>query len=122
MFFDIVQNDKLKDNTYFSNFYKIKLSDTLISKYKDIIKVSNNVYIKGYLNNYIKDNKTIYYVYPKEIIKLDKKYQLEELNTKSDIIDYDKDGVMLWNGKRCEATIPTSKQKKDMENLLSEYM
>lgn len=121
MFFDIVQNDKLKDNTYSSTFYKIKLSDTLISKYKDIINISNNIYIKGYLNNYIKDNKTIYYIYPKDIIKLNKKYQMEELNKKSPIIDYDTDGIMLWNGKRCEATIPNPTQKKKMEELLNEF-
>lgn len=122
MFFDIVQNDKLEDNSYSSNFYKIKLSETLIQKYKDIIKVSNNVYIKGYLNNYVKGNKTIHYIYPKEIIKLNKKYQIEENKIVQPIIDYDKDGTMIWNGKRCEATTPDSNRKKEIEDLLSEYI
>ena len=55
MFFDIVQNDKLDNNSYSSSFYKVKLNEELLNKYQDIIKVSNNIYIIGYLNSYLKD-------------------------------------------------------------------
>lgn len=119
MFFDIVQNDKLDNNSYSSSFYKVKLNEELLNKYQDIIKVSNNIYIIGYLNSYLKDNQNIYYIYPKEIKLLDKNYKLEDDDIP--MIDYDTDGVMLWHGKRCEA-IPTSEEElKEMEDLLSEF-
>ena len=120
MFFDIVQNNKINDLENSSSFYKIKLSSELMNKYKDIVKISNNVYINGYLNAYQKNKKNIYYVFPKEIKLLDNNYKLEN-GTKEPIIAYDPDGVMLWNGARCEATPPTDEELEEMENLLNEY-
>lgn len=119
MFFDIVQNDKLDNNSYSSSFYKVKLNEDLLNKYQDIIKVSNNIYIIGYLNSYLKDNQNIYYIYPKEIKLLDKNYKLEDDDIP--MIDYDTDGVMLWHGKRCEAIPPSEEELKEMEDLLSEF-
>lgn len=119
IFFDIVQNNKINDSQT-SSFYKIKLSSELISKYKDIVKVSNNVYINGYLNTYIKDNKNIYYIFPKEMKLLDKDYKLED-EKKTPIIDYDIDGVMLWNGVRCESKRMTDKELQEMETLLNDF-
>ncbi len=119
MFFDIVQNDKLDNNSYSSSFYKVKLNEDLLNKYQDIIKVSNNIYIVGYLNSYLKDNQNIYYIYPKEIKLLDKNYKLETDDIP--MIDYDTDGVMLWHGKRCEAISPSEEELKEMEDLLSEF-
>ena len=119
MFFDIVQNDKLDDNSYSSSFYKIKLSEELINKYQDIIKISNNVYIIGYLNSYLKDNKNTYYIFPKEIKLLDKNYNLNYEDTP--LISYDKDGVMFWHGKRCESIPPSEEESNEMEDLLSEF-
>lgn len=119
MFFDIVQNDKLDNNSYSSSFYKVKLNEELLNKYQDIIKVSNNIYIIGYLNSYLKDNQNIYYIYPKEIKLLDKNYELEDDDIP--MIDYDTDGVMLWHGKRCEAIPPSEEELKEMEDLLSEF-
>ena len=37
------------------------------------------------------------------------------------MISYDTDGVMLWHGKRCEATPPSEEELKEMEDLLSEF-
>lgn len=119
MFFDIVQNDKLDNNSYSSSFYKVKLNEDLLNKYQDIIKVSNNIYIIGYLNSYLKDNQNIYYIYPKEIKLLDKNYKLEDDDIP--MIDYDTDGVMLWHGKRCEAIPPSEEELKEIEDLLSEF-
>ena len=36
-------------------------------------------------------------------------------------IRYDEDGVMVWNGKRCESVPPTKEELEEMEALLSEY-
>jgi len=119
-FFDIVQNDKLEDGTYSSTFFKVKLSNDLISKYQDLIKVSNNIYISGYLNNYIKDGKTIYYVYPKDIKLLDENYKSNE-NNDTPMISYDSDGVMLWHGVRCESKEATPEEQAELEALLNDF-
>ena len=63
---------------------------------------NNKLFIKGYLNSYTdKDNKIVSYVKvtdvsknPKDIIS----------GIKAPYIRYDEDDVMVWNGKRCEAT------------------
>lgn len=39
----------------------------------------------------------------------------------NNIISYDTNGVMLWHGKRCEATPATPEEQKDMEELLSRF-
>lgn len=115
-----MQNDKLEDGSYSSTFFKVKLTSDLISKYQDLIKVSNNIYINGYLNNYVKDGKIIYYVFPKEIKLLDENYKSNE-NTNPPLISYDTDGVMLWHGVRCESQEATPEEIKEMEELLSEF-
>lgn len=120
MFFDIVQNDYINEKIYNSSFYKIRLSNDLITKYEDIIFKGNNLYINGFLHSYKKDNRMIYYIYPKEIKVLDKDFDIEKDN-KSPIIDYDEDGVMLWNGQRCESIPPSEEEKKEMEDLLSAF-
>ena len=40
---------------------------------------------------------------------------------KLSIISYDTDGVMLWHGKRCKSVEPTEEERKEMEDLLSEF-
>lgn len=118
MFFDIVQNEMIDNKIYNSSFYKVRLNNDLITKYKDILVKGNNLYIDGYLHSYKKDTRLIYYIYPKEIIKLDKVFNFEE---EVPMISYDTDGVMLWHGKRCESIPPTEEELKEMEDLLSEF-
>jgi hypothetical protein len=45
------------------------------------------------------------------------KYKENEKQT----ISYDKDGVMLWNGQRCESEKATPEEIKEMEAMLSEF-
>ena len=117
MFFDIVQNEMMDNKEYNSSFYKIRLNNDLISKYKDFLIKGNNLYIDGYLHSYKKNTRLIYYIYPKQIIKLDKDSIIDDVP----MISNDTDGVMLWHGNRCEA-VPLSKEKeKEMEDLLSEF-
>ena len=118
MFFDIVQNEMIDNKIYNSSFYKVRLNNDLITKYKDILIKGNNLYIDGYLHSYKKDTRLIYYIYPKEIIKLDKDFNFEN---EIPMISYDTDGVMLWHGKRCESIPPTEEELKEMEDLLSEF-
>ena len=118
MFFDIVQNEMIDEKIYNSSFYKIRLNNDLITKYKEILVKGNNLYINGYLHSYKKDTRLIYYIYPKEILKLDKDFNFED---ETPMISYDNDGVMLWHGDRCEANTPNEKELKEMEDLLSEF-
>lgn len=119
MFFDIVQNEYIDDKLCTSSFYKIRLYNDLIKRYQNILFKGNNIYVNGYLNSYRKDTRVIYYIYPLEIKELDNNYTLEE--PLSPTITYDSDGVMVWNGKRCESEICTLEEQKEIEALLSEY-
>lgn len=118
MFFDIVQNEMIDNKIYNSSFYKVRLNNDLITKYQNLLIKGNNLYIDGYLHSYKKDTRLIYYIYPKEILKLDKDFNFED---EISMISYDTDGVMLWHGKRCESIPPTEEELKEMEDLLSEF-
>lgn len=103
MFFDIMQN----------GFYKVKLNEDLIRIYKNVIRLSNKIYIVGYLNSYIKDKQNICYIFPKEIKLVD------ENNNALYGTDYD--GVEVFNGVRCESTLATEEEQEEMKNMLKEF-
>lgn len=49
-------------------------------------------------------------------------FSIDELYPqKNETISYDKDGVMLWKGQRCESKEATEEEIKEMEDLLSEF-
>ena len=89
-----------------SNVYvSLNISRELFNTYKDLFLKGNKVFVKGYLNTYTdRFNKIQSFITATDI----------STNT-SDItngrkephIRYDPDGVMVWNGKRCEAIPPT---------------
>ena len=94
----------------------------IINRIKKYLFYKNNkIFVKGYLNSYTdKDNKIVTYVKVTDIS-----------NNQDDIIDgrkgpyirYDEDGVMVWNGKRCEAD-PLSEDDPEyleMVEMLKEY-
>lgn len=111
-------------NKYTSNgakdvYVSLNISRELYYTYQDIFTKGNKVFIKGYLNYYIdKDNKTHTFITvtdisdnPNEITK----------GRSSPYIRYDADGVMVWNGKRCEKEPMTDDEIKEMDELLSKY-
>lgn len=75
--------------------------------------------VKGYLNSYIDQNKKI----QSFITVTDISNNSNEIikGRSSPHIRYDSDGVMVWNGKRCEAIPPTEKELKEFENLLKDF-
>ena len=122
-------------NAYFANLFgvKSKAISVTIKKLKDLdlinvkyirnenlvkqrsITLTNNVW-KGINNNEV--------VNKEEEITYMNEYNNKINNNKeifNKIISYDIDGVMLWNGKRCESVEPTEEERKEMENLLSEF-
>ena len=42
-------------------------------------------------------------------------------NIESPVIYNDSDGVMIWNGKRCESNPCTPEELEEIENLFKEY-
>lgn len=100
-------------------YVSLNISRELFNIYQDYFVKGNKVFVKGYLNSYIDINKKI-----QSFITV-----TDISNNPSDItngrkephIRYDDDGIMVWNGKRCEATLPTEKELKEMEILLKDY-
>ena len=103
MLFDVMQNE----------FYKVKLNEDLSRTYKNVIRLSNKIYIVVYLNSYIKDKQNICYIFPKEIKLVD------ENNNALYGTDYD--GVEVFNGVRCESIIANKEEQKEMKNMLKEF-
>ena len=100
-------------------FVSLNINRDLYNKYKDFFVKGKKVYVRGYLNSFLDKNKKIQnfitvtdiYDYPINFSK----------NIKEPIIRYDSDGVMVWNGKRCESIPLTKEEIKEMEDLLSEF-
>lgn len=99
-------------------YSSLNISRNLYEIYKDFFVKGNKVYIKGYLNSYITNNKIHSFI---TVIDISNN-QDEILNgRKAPHIRYDPDGVMVWNGKRCEKVPPTADELKELEELLKEY-
>ena len=100
-------------------FVSLNINRDLYNKYKDFFVKGKKVYVRGYLNSFLDKNKKIQnfitvtdiFDYPINFSK----------NIKEPIIRYDSDGVMVWNGKRCESIPLTKEEIKEMEDLLSEF-
>lgn len=108
----ITKEDK---NVYVS----LNIARELYNVYQDYFVKDNKIYIKGYLNSYIDKNKGI-----KSFVTVtDVANNREEIlnGRKAPHIREDDDGVLVWNGKRCEDTPATEEEIKKMEELLKEY-
>ncbi len=100
-------------------YVSLNISRDLFNIYQDYFIKGNKVFVKGYLNSYIDQNKKI-----QSFITV-----TDISNNPSDIakartsphIRYDPDGVMVWNGKRCERVSPTKEELTEMENLLKKF-
>lgn len=100
-------------------YVSLNISRELFNTYQDLFFKGNKVFVKGYLNSYIDQNKKI-----QSFITV-----TDISNNPSDItndrkaphIRYDPDGVMVWNGKRCETIPPTQEELDEMEELLKNY-
>lgn len=113
----------IKEDTVSKHIKKLKEVGFIYCSYnkdqnnhsKRIIYLSNNIWDKQPTNNSI-------YI-PKELGYLSRhnnkiNYKNNNLNN---IISYDFDGTMLWNGKRCESALCTEEAQKELEELLSCY-
>lgn len=82
---------------------------------------NNKIFVKEYLNSYTdKNNKIVTYV---KVTELSNNPNNIINGRKGPYIRYDEDGVMVWNGKRCE-TYPFSEDDPEyleMVEMLKEY-
>lgn len=93
----IKKYSKKEEKVYIS----LNVKSDLYNIYKDLFYKGNKIFVKGYLNSYTdKDNKIVSFIKvtdvsdnPNDIID----------GRKGPYIRYDEDGVMVWDGKRCEA-------------------
>lgn len=107
-------NDKYK-NVYVS----LNINRDLYNCYKDLFVKQNKIFIKGYHNSYKdKNNKIQSFI---TVTNVSNNYDEIMLGRKAPHIRYDPDGVMVWNGKRCETIPPTEEELKEMEDLLKEF-
>ena len=108
-------NDENK-NVYVS----LNVSREIYNIYLDYFFKGNKVFVKGYLNSYIDKNNIV-----KSFVTV-----TDISNNPNDIIKgksgphirYDPDGMMVWDGKRCESRIATPEEQEEMRQLLSEFM
>ena len=100
-------------------YVSLNISRDLFNTYQDLFLKGNKVFVKGYLNSYIDQNKKI----QSFITVTDISNNPNDITNgrKSPHIRHDPDGVMVWNGKRYEAIPPTKEELEEMNNMLKEF-
>ena len=95
-------------------YSSLNINRNLYTIYKDFFVKGTKVFIKGYLNSYITNNKIQSFITVIDIAD----NQKELLNGKNGPhIRIDPDGVEVWNGKRCETTSFEEDDSKYLELL-----
>lgn len=117
----ILLNMKSKkyDDSKVNNVYiNLSIYEDVYNKYKDIIVKDSEIYIKGYINSYKEKDKG--YKMFISVIDVFKTYEELYEGRKGPYIRYDPDGVMVWNGKRCESTLLSEEEQLEMNNMIKE--
>ena len=100
-------------------YVSLNISRELFNTYQDLFLKDNKIFVKGYLNSYIDQNKKIQSFIT--VTNISNNPSDITNGRKSPHIRYDPDGVMVWNGKRCEAIPPTKEELEEMNNILNEF-
>lgn len=100
-------------------YVSLNISRELYNVYLDYFYKGNKVFVKGYLNSYIDKNKNIKLFI--SVIDISDNPNNIRNGRSEPHIRYDPDGVMVWNGKRCERELATEEEQEEMKKLLSEY-
>ena len=126
IWFDICKNEKyqtkegeMKEN---SSFFSVKIDRERIDN-KDLFKVGSWIVVTGIPKSFLdKNNMKQFYIFALKIEDA-KIFKIndEKQNSQSPKITYDPDGVMVWDGKRCESEPATPEEIAEMEDLLSEF-
>ena len=110
---------KYSESKYNFVYVSLSIYEDLYNIYKDIFVKDNEIFIKGYINSYV-DNNRKYKMFI-SVIGVSKSYEQLIECKKTPYIRFDPDGVMVWNGKRCESTPLSEDELKEMDELLNEF-
>ena len=110
---------KYSESKYNFVYVSLSIYEDLYNIYKDIFVKDNEIFIKGYVNSYVDNNKN--YKMFISVIGVSKSYEQLIECKKTPYIRFDPDGVMVWNGKRCESTPLSEEELKEMDELLNEF-
>lgn len=99
-------------------YTSLNVNRNLYEIYKDFFVKGNKVYIKGYLNSYSSNNKIQSFI---TVVDIANNYDDILKGRKAPHIRYDPDGVMVWNGKRCESIPPTEEEQQELDELLKDF-
>ena len=97
-------------------YVSLRVYKDLYESNKGLFLLGKKVYLKGYLNSYSDKNKTIH-----NYVTVTKIEGYDFISANGPVIDYDYDGVMLWNGKRCESVPLNDEELVELEELLKPY-
>ena len=99
-------------------YSSLNINRNLYEIYKDFFVKGNKIYVKGYLNSYSSNNYIHTFITAIDISSNEK----DIIKGRSaPHIRYDIDGVMIWNGNRCEKEPMTDEEEKELEELLKEF-
>lgn len=110
---------KYSESKYNFVYVSLSIYEDLYNIYKDIFVKDNEIFIKGYINSYVDNNKN--YKMFISVICVSKSYEQLIEGKKTPYMRFDPDGVMVWNGKRCESTPLSKEELKEMDELLNEF-
>ena len=110
---------KYSESKYNFVYVSLSIYENLYNIYKDIFVKDNEIFIKGYINSYVDNNRN--YKMFISVIGVSKSYEQLIECKKTPYIRFDPDGVMVWNGKRCESTPLSEEELKEMNELLNEF-
>lgn len=110
---------KYSESKYNFVYVSLSIYEDLYNIYKDIFVKDNEIFIKGYVNSYVDNNRN--YKMFISVIGVSKSYEQLIEDKKTPYIRFDSDGVMVWNGKKCESTPLSEEELKEMDELLNEF-
>ena len=125
---DINDNDKyvkfsIISKKYSSNsnskvYISLNIPRELYYENLDYFFVNNKVFVKGYLNSYSVNNRMQNFI---TVTKISDNYDDIIYGRKGPRIRYDPDGVIVWNGQRCESNKATEEEQREMEEILKDF-
>lgn len=125
---DINDNDKyvkfsIVSKKYSSNsnskvYISLNIQKELYYENLDYFFVNSKVFVKGYLNSYSVNNRMQNFI---TVTKISDNYDDIIYERKGPRIRYDPDGVIVWNGQRCESKKATEEEQKEMEEILKDF-
>ena len=110
---------KYSESKYNFVYVSLSIYEDLYNIYKDMFVKDNEIFIKGYVNSYVDNNRN--YKMFISVIGVSKSYEQLIEDKKTPYIRFDSDGVMVWNGKKCESTPLSEEELKEMDELLNEF-